>query len=367
MKRVCCIFNVGPHYRLPIYQKMSEAFPIDFYFGDRAGTPLKTFDYNTLNGYKKTLKRVDLLGTWYWQKGMVSLAFKPYQKFILTGEPFNVSSWILLILLILLRKKSIAWTHGWYGRETGVKKIIKKLFFKLFSKVMCYNQYSANLMVEQGFNPQSVFVIGNSLDSEKQKSIREKLSPTDIYKAHFCNENPMILYCGRIQKVKRLDMMIDMLSMLKDEGVDANLVFVGKDVDGVGLEDLAKEKNLSDQVWCYGPCFEEEKLGEIFFNATICVSPGNVGLTAIHALTYGCPVITHDDFSNQMPEFEAIVPDETGDYFKSGNVSDMVRVIKKWIEKMAIDASIVRKKAFSEIDEKWNVQKQIQVLREALK
>lgn len=367
MITICCIFNVGPHYRYSIYQKIAETFPIDFYLGDRAGTSLKTFDYNTLNSYKKTLKRVDLLGPWYWQKGMIGLAFKPYQKFILTGEPFNVSAWILLVLLFLLRKESIAWTHGWYGRETGVKKIIKKLYFRLYSKVMCYNQYSADLMIEQGFDTKRVFVIGNSLDSEKQKSIREKLSSTDIYKAHFGNENPVILYCGRIQKVKRLDMMIDMLSMLKNDGVEANMVFVGKDVDGVDLEEKAREKNLSDQVWCYGPCFEEEKLGEIFYNATVCVSPGNVGLTAIHALTYGCPVITHDDFPNQMPEFEAIVPDETGDFFKSGNMSDLVSVTKKWIEKMAIDASIVRHKAFSEIDEKWNIQKQIQVISEVLK
>ena len=38
----------------------------------------------------------------------------------------------------------------------------------------------------------------------------------------------------------------------------------------------------------------------------MCVSPGNVGLTAIHSLTYGTPVLTHDNFNFQMPEAEAI-------------------------------------------------------------
>ena len=169
-----------------------------------------------------------------------------------------------------------------------------------------------------------------------------------------------------MKKVKRLDMMIDMLSMLKDDGVNANMVFVGKDVDGVNLEQMAKEKHLADQVWCYGPCFEEEKLGEIFYNATICVSPGNVGLTAIHALTYGCPVITHDDFPNQMPEFEAITDQETGGFFCTDNMKDMVDTTFFWIRKMNEERDVVREKAFATIDDKWNVNKQIEVLKSVL-
>ena len=365
--KVCCIFNVGPHYRFPIYKKMSETFPIDFYIGDRAGTPLKTFDYNKLNNYKRTLKRIDLFGAWYWQKGILCLAFKPYQKYIITGEPFNLSAWILLLLLILLRKESIAWTHGWYGRESGVKKIIKKVFFRLFSKIMCYNDYSAKLMVEQGFDSKRIFVIGNSLDSEKQKVIREQLSPTEIYSGHFGNTNPIILYCGRIQKVKRLDIMIELLSRLKEKNIAANIVFVGKDVDNVNLDEMASQKGLSKQVWTYGPCYEEEKLGELFSNATICISPGNVGLTAIHALTYGCPVITHDDFPNQMPEFEAIIPGETGDFFKFGNLDDLTNVTIAWLSKPAQELKSIKEKAYAEIDRKWNVNSQIDVLQNVLK
>ena len=44
------------------------------------------------------------------------------------------------------------------------------------------------------------------------------------------------------------------------------------------------------------------------------VSPGNVGLTAIHSLSYGTPVLTHNNFNNQMPEVESIQPGFNG-YF----------------------------------------------------
>lgn len=367
MPNTCCILNVGPHYRYPIYQKMAEELDVDFYIGDRAGTPIKTFDYNSLKNYKGTLCRHNLWGSWYWMSNQIRLAFKQYDSYIVTGEPFCISNWIFLLLAKMCGKQTIAWTHGWYGREGRVKGFIKKLFFKLFSKVMCYNKYSAKLMVQQGFKEKNIFVIGNSLNTDKQRDIRKKLTKTEIYSSHFGNDNPVIIYCGRIQKVKRLDLMIEMLAVLKEEGIEANMVFVGKDVDGAGIEEIANKQGLENRVWFYGPCYEEEKLGELFYNACVCVSPGNVGLTAIHALTYGCPVITHDDFPNQMPEFEAIVPGVTGDFFTKDSLFELVSTTKIWLQRSEEQKEQTRKEAFAEIDRKWNIYSQVEVLRKVLK
>jgi hypothetical protein len=33
--KICCIFNIGPHYRSAIYRQMAENLDCDFYFGDR--------------------------------------------------------------------------------------------------------------------------------------------------------------------------------------------------------------------------------------------------------------------------------------------------------------------------------------------
>lgn len=363
---ICCIFNVGPHYRFPIYQKMAETFDVEFYLGDKAGTTIKTFNYTDLKGYKKSLKRVGIFGNWYWMIGVWRLTFNNYDKYIVTGEPFCLSVWLFLILAKLQRKTTIAWTHGWYGRETGAKKVIKKAFFGLFSKIMCYNDYSRNLMIEQGFDENKVFTIGNSLDTDVQRKIRQNLKPTDIFTAHFKNNYPVILYCGRIQKVKQLEKLIEMLGAMKSRAIDANMVFVGKDVDGVGIENLAKNSGLENRVWFYGPCYDENILGEIFYNSAVCVSPGNVGLTAIHALSYGCPVVTHNDFPNQMPEFEAIKAGETGGFFKFGDDEDLLNCTLMWLNCSSAKREDIRKKAFAEIDGKWNIYSQIEVLKKVL-
>lgn len=365
-KKVCCIFNVGPYYRFPIYNKMSVKFNVDFYIGDKGSTPIKLFNYYDLNGFKRKLPRINLFGNWYWLSGVLGLAFKPYDIYIITGEPFCLSVWIFLVFAKLIGKDTVAWTHGWYGKESGVRKVVKKCFFNLFTKIMCYNEYSTKLMIEQGFSVEKVVALGNSLDTDMQRKIRTRLHVTDIFSKYFGNDAPVILYCGRIQKVKKLDLLVKMLAMMKHRGIEANLVFVGKDVDNVGILDIAKNLGLTGNIWFYGPCYDEEKLGEIFYNSSVCVSPGNVGLTAIHSLSYGCPVITHNDFANQMPEFEAIIPGVTGDFFKYGDVDDMLRCTLKWLNRSVDERECTRIAAFNEIDRKWNIYSQIGIMNSFL-
>ena len=104
----------------------------------------------------------------------------------------------------------------------------------------------------------------------------------------------------------------------------------------------------------------------MIYNADLCVSPGNIGLTAMHSLVFGTPAITHDDFPHQMPEFEAIKDGETGTFFKNGNVDSLAEGIVRWFEKHGNDREDVRKACMKEIDENWTPQFQIEVLRKNL-
>ncbi|MGM9715858.1 MAG: glycosyltransferase [Prevotella sp.] len=362
-QKICFITNIGTHYRFPIYNEISINFDCDFYIGDRIYTPINKFKYETLRGYKKTLNNV-FFKYFYWQKGCIKLIFKPYQYYVFDGEPYNISSWVVLILLFFTRKNTIAWTHGWYGRENIVKRIIKRIYFSLYSKLLVYSNYAINLMEKEGINKDKMYCIANSLDSDHDKKIRSCLKATDVYKAHFRNGNPTIIYCGRIQKIKKLDLLVDAICTLNKEGIKINIVLVGKDVDNINLDKYAELKGVSDKLWFYGPCYDSQILGELFYNASVCVSPGNVGLTAIHSLTFGCPVITHGNFPYQMPEFESIVPNVTGSFFEQDNAKDLAEKIKKWVTIDDTEREKVRQAAFAEIDRKWNIHYQIDILKQ---
>ena len=361
-KKICCIFNLGPHYNYPLYVEMSKELHCDFYIGDHLPYFIKTFEYNSLPNFKGTLRN-KFLHNFYWQVGAIKLLFKPYHTYIMTGEPYCLSHWILLILSKFTKKRMIAWTHGWYGRETTLKKTIKKAFFHLFNHILSYNEYAIQLMEKEGFDRKKMTCIANSLDSDRIKLIRQQLKDTDIFSQHFGNTNPVLIYCGRIQKSKQIDMIIDSIERMNNEDFKVNFVIVGKDVEQTGLSEYVNKKHLQEQVWFYGACYDDAILGELFYNATVCVSPGNVGLTAIHALSFGCPVVTHNNFAYQGPEFEAIIPNYTGDYFQQGNIEDLTNKIRKWAQRNNIERAQTRQIAFKEIERKWDIHQQIKTLQ----
>ena len=365
MNRICIITNIGTHYRYPIFNEIRKSFNADFFLGDKLQFPIKTFNYKDLEGYKGTVHN-RFFGKFYWQDGTVRLVNKPYDYYILDGEPYCLSSWAILIYAKLKGKKTISWSHGWYGREGFIKRLIKKAFYSLFSYLMIYSEYAINLMEKEGFKRKRMFCIANSLDSDHEKAIRKELKPSNIYSNHFKNNNQTIIYCVRIKKKKKLPLIIDSIKILKDQGIKVNAVFIGKDIDDVNLPALAKRQGITDQIWMYGPCYEDKKLAELFYNAAVCVSPGNIGLTAIHTLSFGCPAITHDDFANQMPEFEAIKQGLTGGFFHEGDSNDLANKIKPWLFLTPEQREDTRKAAYAEIDRKWNIHYQIDVIKQVL-
>ena len=103
---------------------------------------------------------------------------------------------------------------------------------------------------------------------------------------------------------------------------------------------------ITNQVWFYGQCYDNNELSVLLFNVSLCVSPGNVGLTALHAMSYGTPVISNDDFESQMPEYETIIPNKTGLLYKKGDFQDLCNKIEEWLS-LNIERDVVRQNCYA--------------------
>lgn len=369
MKKICCIFNCAPHYRREIYGKIDEKFDCRFVFGDApmGQKGIITIPPNTLRNSRFVKNRIFIKSPIYWQSDIFKELLVPMDAYIMIGEPFCISTWLFAaIARFFFRKRVLFWTIGWFGRENFFKKIIKKIFFRLPNALLLYGNYAKKLMVKEGFDERRLFVIHNSLSYSRQIEIRNSIKASDIYNNHFKNNSKNLVFVGRLAKAKKLDEIMQLIPELKKAGVDANITFVGDGAERKQLEDLAEKLGIENNVWFYGACYDELKNAELLYNADLCISPGNVGLTAMHALMFGCPVATHGDFKFQAPEFESIVDGTTGVFFKRDDILDMVRVIKKWFSD-GKPRDEIRKAAFKEIDLSWNPNYQIKILEEALK
>ncbi len=366
---LCQVYNNAAHYRASVFLLMDRVFDSDYVFGESM-RDIKQMDTSKFRG-KVTKVRNQFFGKgFYWQIGVQRFLNKKYDAFIMLGDTRCMSTWLFCIRAKLKgRSDSIYfWTHGWYGKETRMERWLKKKFYGLAEGgIFLYGNYARELMIKEGFDSDKLYVIHNSLAYEHQIEIRQRLQVNDIYYDHFNNNNPNLMFVGRLTKVKKLDMVLKAVALLKQRHNDYNLALIGDGEMRKDLESLANKLGIERNVWFYGACYDEQQLGQLIYNADLCVSPGNVGLTAMHVMVFGTPVLTHNDFPHQMPEFEAIKDGETGTFFENGNVDSLADSIIRWLETNKNRREEVRQACFHEIDTQWTPQFQIEVLKENLK
>lgn len=364
-KKLCLIYNTAPRYREAIYQAIDNEYDCDWYFG-KAKTDIKQMDLSLLKNtfIYKTCGNPNIL---YWKKGIIKLLFKKrYQNFFILCESRSLTDYIFIGLSRLLKKKVYIWTHGLYGKESFFEMLLKRWQFKHVDGIFVYSNYGRNLLIKQGIPAVKVFTIHNSLHYNQQKELRDCILPSSIYKRHFGNEYSTIIFIGRLTKIKKLDMLIEAIVKLKAKGEYYNLVFIGDGAEKENLKLKVESSGIQDNVWFYGASYDEIQNAELIYNADLCVSPGNIGLTAMHVLAYGCPIITHNSFEWQMPEFEAVHQGITGDFFVKDNVDSIVEVISKWFTMNRDKREDIRQACYKEIDTQWNPYFQMNVLKDNL-
>lgn len=362
--KICLIYNFAQHYRSNIFSLLDKNLDIDFVFGDKY-LNVKKMDYSILKHKVTEVKNIEF-GPILWQKGVIATLFKGYDKYILLGEPMNLSTWIVLLLGRLFNKKVYFWTHGWYGRESWLKAKIKKLYFSCANATMVYGNYARELMIKEGLDSKKLFTIYNSLQYDSQLEIRNTITQTQIYQEHFKNNNPVLVMIGRLNLRKKLNMLIEAVALLHQKGKKFNIVFIGEGDDLKKLEQITIENCLHESVWFYGACYDEKTNAELLYNADMCVVPGDIGLTAIHSLMFGVPVVTHNCFKYQGPEFEAIISGRTGDFYEYGDIHSLADTINSWFVKNRYNRQTIRKACFKEIDDHWNPHVQLKIIKQAV-
>lgn len=365
--KVCLLFSKLSHYRRAIYRMIDQNYDCDWYVENRE-SDIKTFDDSELKSVNHL--PVVKLGPFFWVKGQVSLLKKGYQLYFMLGSTRNMSLFVTLLLknLFYRNKRIYLWTHGLYGKESRLELFLWKLpLLRMADGLFTYGDYSKKLLIEKGFDENKIFPIHNSLDYDTQLELRKKLKVTTVYKDYFGNDNPTILFIGRLTPVKKLNMLVNAIATLMKKGHHYNVVFVGDGTERGALEKLVDENGLSNAFWFYGECYDEGENAKLVYNADLCVAPGNIGLTAMHSLMFGCPAVSHDNFSMQMPEFEAITPGITGDFYQYGSTDGLSETISNWFENHQKDRDTVREACYKVIDTDWNPYYQMEVIRKNFK
>lgn len=250
--------------------------------------------------------------------------------YIPMANPYSPTMWITVIIARMRGIKVLNWTHGYLRKETGIKSIFKKMFFKLFNGQLLYGNNSKNIMLEMGFDANNLDVIYNSLDYSTQKRYREQLTYDDRIKTRnklkLQTDSIVLIAIGRLMTKLKIDQIIKIMNVSEK---NIELIIVGDGPEKNNLQNLVKNLNLEKKVLFYGGCHEEEEISKLYNASDYSVVMGKVGLSAMHSLAYGIPMITNNNMTTHFPEIEAIIDNFSGLYFEENNYKDFINKINK--------------------------------------
>lgn len=374
-KKIAYFTNIAPHYRLSLWHILASEtdFEFHFFFGRALSNSIK--EISSKSEFWKNFKiRIHLIknfrirSTIIWQKGVIKETIgNNWDTYIFLGDMFIISTWIAAILAKLNKKTVVFWGHGIYGNEAHIKFFFRRSFLKLAHKQLLYNIHAKQQLIKAGFNESKLFVIYNSLDYNSHLKLRNELINYEnlSLEKFFVNPHlPLLVFIGRLTHNKKLELLIESVKRLNAGNHIANLLIIG---NGPALQNLINLSNeLQGIIYFYGSCYEESEIGKLLFNASLCISPGSIGLTAIHSLSFGTPVVTHNNFLKQGPEFEIIEDNYNGAFFEENSIDSLTKVITNWLKAHPFKNDILRNICYKKIDMYYNPYYQLKIFKFAL-
>lgn len=382
-KKIYNFTNIPSHYRKNLWEKLisSKEFDFYFFFGSNRSLKIKEIDFNSDIFKHNNHKLKKIKNFWIkrkiliWQSGVIKKCLLDrIDVAIFLGEFQVISTWISAVICKIRGIKPVFWTHGLYGNESKLKKTLRVCFYKMADELLLYEKRSKKLLINEGVNEDKLKVVFNSLDYDQHLSIRKKLQSLNELQLEnkeltFLNKDlPYIVFVGRLTEVKKLDLLISAISNINKTDQKLNLLLIGNGDSEItrDLKQLVKELNLETSVQFYGACYDEDKLARFIYNSELCVSPGNVGLTAIHALSFGTPICTHSNFFNQMPEVEAVKDGVTGCFFEENNIDSLEKEVLNWLHENSLERNKIRENCYKIIDDFYNPYNQLNVIKSLL-
>lgn len=332
MAKVSVLYHHFPHYRAPVMRALTRSTENEYSFfgGVESFQGIKAFEGDdvvkinpvTFTSCEKTGK-LDFSDF----ERAVSAEF---DVVIIIGNPNIRGSWSAVRKAKKNGLKTAFWTHGWLKKEMWLKEKVRNFYYNQADLVLTYGARAKKLGVASGFDEKRIRTIWNSLDWDLQTVYFDNFRMDDRStlrsRLGMPTNKPVILTISRVTDICRYDWLVEAVAVLRDKwGVLAEVWMIGEGPALASLKELAKKKQV--QLHTAGAIFEEELISQYVMAADVVASPGKVGLTAMHALAYGTPVITHNDLDSQMPEVEAITEGVSGAFFEFGSIAGLAEAL----------------------------------------
>ena len=291
MKKILILQNEIMEYRKPVYNGLAESYDVTVL---HSGPP----SVKEEDRYREVI--VPYRRLWRFRLQPRSPLNGMICEFDAVIAGYNLA-WPGYLAPLFWRKrpKYILWGHR-YSKYRVARAISDQLMHKA-DRLLMYGDEEVERMIDRGVDPTKIAVAWNTVHVPNHHDY------SDVPKNS-------LLFVGRLQPMKRVDLVIGAFARLQSRIPDGTVLdIVGSAANNpasghvatnieTDLRQLATDLDVSDKVFFHGTVDFPEDLAKAFSRAYAYVSPGHVGLGALHAFAHGVPVLTNRE-QNRTPEY----------------------------------------------------------------
>ena len=337
--RVCFQQPALPAYRIPVFAELARrpGISVEVLFSDKVKLPnvqAEGFEANQVA--EKTLLSWPREVRWV---GAQMQAVDPDRADVAVFE-YNAGVPSLLPAMRRARKRGVGvvlWGHGYSVREMALSRRLRNWLGSKVDAVVLYNHEARTRMIEEGFDATKLFVALNALDQTPIQAARDAwlADPEGLaafQREHGLDRGPVVLFVSRLYALNRVDLLLHAASRLAESHPTLTVAIVGDGDQREHLRELASKLGIQDRVVMPGAIYGEDKLAPWFLSANVFCYPDFIGLSVLHALGYGLPVVTNQNMWAHPPEAQCLVHGENALLVDLGEPGSLAEAIATLID-----------------------------------
>lgn len=365
--RVGLFCRVLPTYRLGVYERLANRPNIDLtvlYSKEPSWYSLKTVNPN---GRFKS----ELIEMRAWRIGKQEFLYHPKAKRIITSGRFDVV--VLPANPRLLSNFPALWAAKrhhvgvvWWGmvqmyRQSNLTYFFRKKLMDITRAVLVYTPQEAERLASSGLKRDRIFIAQNTIDvseiiAESVRWSKERLNRFRVSEG--LADKKVFLYCARLTRVKRPDLLVSALSTVIRNDPSVLLVVIGDGEEKARVRELAEDLRIGSHIRWLGPVYGHTDLASWYLSARALVIPEGIGLAVLQAFAYSLPCVTSENRQYQSPEWESITHMRNGLLYEHRNTEALAEAMGLLATDDELRACLGAK-ALETVTKEWTCEKMV--------
>jgi glycosyltransferase involved in cell wall biosynthesis len=249
--RVAFVMSFCSHYTEGLFAILAKRLDVRFYFYSRGhewywqrehGIRSGDFPHEYLSGFQVGNRRFTPTLPWK--------LFRHPADVILSSIDGRFSLPMAYLAARMKRVPFLLWTGVWYRIETPFHRAmfpLVRFVYRHADAVIVYGEHVKHYLISEGVSPERIFVAAQAVDNSfYSRAVTEREKETLRAKLAISAKHKVVLYLGRLEKVKGVQYLIEAFAANKQE--ETILVIAGEGSERPVLEEMVRNRQIQHRV-----------------------------------------------------------------------------------------------------------------------